>query len=130
VPGQVLRLHHVALPFPGSVDDMAVARHFYGAVLGLRELAVPPSLPGVLWFAAGDQEIHLFSEPLGAALNARSRRHPCLEVDDLLGLLVHLAENGIQTIDAEGDIPARIRFFALDPFGNALEFVEFDVNAS
>jgi catechol 2,3-dioxygenase-like lactoylglutathione lyase family enzyme len=124
----VLRLHHVALPFPGTTESVTIARQFYGTVLGLEERPVPPSLPGVLWFAAGDQELHLFAEPSGVAANGESRRHPCFEVNDLAALRVLLDEAGIAVMQDGPGIPGRRRFFVRDPFGNAIEFVEFDVN--
>ena len=33
--------------------------------------------------------------------------------------------NGVETIDNDGEIPGRPRFFCRDPFGNAIEIVEF-----
>ncbi|MEO1070592.1 MAG: VOC family protein [Cyanobacteria bacterium J06638_6] len=34
IPGQLRRIHHLAL----NVKDMAASRHFYGGLLGLKEL--------------------------------------------------------------------------------------------
>lgn len=130
MPGLLLRLHHVALPFPGTAESETIARQFYGTVLGLEERPVPPILPGVLWFAAGDQELHLFSEPSGVAANQESRRHPCFEVAGVAALRDLLDEAGITAVDAGPEIYGRRRFFVLDPFGNAIEFVEFDATAS
>jgi len=125
----IRRLQHVSLPFPGTPASVAQARAFYGEVLGLDERPVPPALPGtILWFAVGDQEVHLFSEPAGVAVNARSRRHPCLQVDDVARLRAHLDAAGVTTRDHDGEIPGRPRFFALDPFGNTIEFVTFEPN--
>ncbi len=124
---RIQRLQHVSLPFPGTAESVAAARHFYGAVLGLEARPVPPTLPGViLWFAVGEQELHLFSEPAGVAVNAQSRRHPCLQVDDVARLRAHLEAAGVTTRDHDGEIPGRPRFFALDPFGNTIEFVTFE----
>ena len=115
------------MPFPGTPEAVAEARRFYGDVLGLPELPVPPALPGVIvWFGIGDQGIHLFTEPAGVAVNGQSRRHPCLQADDVDALRAHLEGAGVTTIDHDGDIPGRPRFFAADPFGNRIEFVHFD----
>src|SRR5215213_1573109 len=79
---RIVGLQHVAVPFPGTPESVEVARRFFGAILGLAEVSVPPALRGiVLWFKAGDQELHIFSEPSGVAANDQSRRHPCLQVD-------------------------------------------------
>ncbi len=122
---RVVSLQHVALPFPGTSESAAEARRFYGQVLGMPELSVPTQLgDGVLWFAAGDQEIHLYAEPSGVAVNEESTRHPCFQADDLKAARGHLTALGVDTIDGVPDIPDRPRFFVRDPFGNALEFVQ------
>jgi catechol 2,3-dioxygenase-like lactoylglutathione lyase family enzyme len=79
-----------------------------------------------VWFAVGGQELHLSTEPCGAAANDQSRRHPCFRVDDVDALRRHLGERGVTTLDDDGAIPGRPRFFAIDPFGNTLEFVQFE----
>ena len=125
MPGRLLGLHHVALPFPGDPESVEQARRFYGGMLGLQELAVPEVLGDVvLWFRIGDQELHLFAEPSGVTLNAQTRRHPCFETGDLAALRDHLEEDGMTTIDANPVIEGRPRFFVVDPFGNALELIQ------
>jgi len=124
---RIRRLQHVSLPFPGTAESVVAARRFYSEVMGLEERPVPPALPGVvLWFAVGDEELHLFSEPAGVAVNPQSRRHPCFQVDDVARLRAHLDGAGATTRDHDGEIPGRPRFFALDPFGNTIEFVTFE----
>jgi catechol 2,3-dioxygenase-like lactoylglutathione lyase family enzyme len=126
---RVLRLQHVSLPFPGSPESLQAARHFYGEIVGLEEIARPPTLPGVgIWYAIGDLEVHLFGEPSGVAANAQSRRHPCFEVADIDRLRAHLDAAGVSTRDHDGEIRGRSRFFAVDPFENTLEFVHFDAD--
>jgi catechol 2,3-dioxygenase-like lactoylglutathione lyase family enzyme len=127
--GRVLRLQHVSLPVPGTVDSLAEARRFYSEVLGFVEIARPPVFPGTgIWYAVGDQELHLFSEPAGVAANPQSRRHPCFEVDDVDALRAELEAAGVTTRDHDGAIPGRPRFFAVDPFGNTVEFVRFEAD--
>jgi catechol 2,3-dioxygenase-like lactoylglutathione lyase family enzyme len=124
-----LRLQHVSLPFDGTDDDLAEARRFYGEVLGLRELDRPPVLPNAgLWYAVGDQELHLFADPSGTTVNSLSRRHPCFQVDDVDTLRLRLTAAGVPTRDHDGEIPGRPRFFAIDPFDNTLEFVTFEAD--
>jgi catechol 2,3-dioxygenase-like lactoylglutathione lyase family enzyme len=126
---EIRRLQHVSLPFPGTPESLDTARKFYGEILGLVETARPTALAGVgIWYAVADQELHLFSEPVGVAANADSRRHPCFEVDDADSLRARLESARVTTRDDDGRIPGRHRFFALDPFGNTIEFVRFDTN--
>lgn len=128
-PPPVVRLQHVSLPIPGAPESLDVARRFYGQILGLAERSRPTVFPGVgIWYAIGDQELHLFSEPAGVAVNPQSRRHPCFEVDDVVGLRAHLEAAGVTTRDHDGEIPGRPRFFAVDPFDNTLEFVHFEAD--
>jgi catechol 2,3-dioxygenase-like lactoylglutathione lyase family enzyme len=125
----VVRIQHVSLPFPGTPESLDVARRFYGEILGLAERSRPDVFPGVgIWYAIADQELHLFSEPAGVAVNPQSRRHPCFEVDDVDGLRAHLDAAGVTTRDHDGEIPGRPRFFAVDPFDNTLEFVHFEAD--
>lgn len=123
---RVVRLQHVGIMYPGGPAAVEAARHFYGEILGLDELAVPPALPGkLLWYAAGDLELHLIDEPEETSLNRQSGRHPCLQVDDVVAFRSMLDTAGVPTIDNNGEIPGRPRFFVRDPFGNLIEFVEF-----
>ena len=127
----VRRLQHVSLPISDDSASLESARRFYGEILGLHERSRPPLLPGVgIWYTAGpdDLELHLFSEPSGVAANIESRRHPCFQVDDAARLRAHLVAAGVTTRDDDGEIPGRPRFFAVDPFGNTLEFVQFDAD--
>lgn len=124
-----VRLQHVSLPFDGTPEHMAEARRFYGDILGLEELRRPPVLPQPgLWYAVGDQELHLFEDPSGTAVNSESRRHPCFQVDDVDALRARLMAAGVPTRDHDGEIPGRPRFFATDPFDNTLEFVTFEAD--
>lgn len=123
--GRVLGLQHEALPFPGGGDAFDQARRFYGDALGLAELAAPAEFgSSVIWFSAGEQELHLFVEMPGVAGNSKSHRHPCLQVDDLAAFRKHVETRGVETITAEPALPGRPRFFVMDPFGNAIELLE------
>ena len=113
------RLQHVSSPFPpgGHVD----VRRFYGAAVGLEEIAVPRTLDAgrFIWFTAGSSglEHHFFVGTTDPA----HRRHLCLEGDDLAAIRRRLAEAGYDPYEA-GPIPNRPRFFCRDPFGNLVEF--------
>ncbi len=125
---RILGVQHVSLPIdPGGQD---LARSFYVDLLGLPEKHVPDTLPRhLVWVDAGAQEIHLLVEDGSTDLNARSRRHPCLEVDDADALRAALDANGVATEDGDFPLPGRRRFFARDPFGNLIEFVTFERRA-
>jgi catechol 2,3-dioxygenase-like lactoylglutathione lyase family enzyme len=97
------------------------ARRFYGDLLGLRELPKPQELRdrGGVWFQCGMQEIHCGIEDQIAP----TRRHPALLVEGLDELQAKLVAAGIET-QVDRQLPGYRRFYALDPFGNRLEFLE------
>ena len=115
---QCLRVQHVSLPRPpGSEEE---TRAFYGGILGLEEVLPPQSIRGLdlIWFQLGDQELHLFRED---AVEDSSRRHLCLEVEDVDAVRSLLIEAGCP-VEETISIPNRPRFFCRDPFGNLIEF--------
>ena len=110
---------HVQVAITEGGED--TARGFYGALLGLDEVPKPESLQdrGGCWFRCGPQEIHCGVEDTVAP----SRRHPALVTDELDALQVRLDAAGIET-SIERQLPGYRRFYARDPFGNRLEFLQ------
>ena len=115
----VFGIAHVQLAITAGGEGEA--RRFYGALLGLRELPKPEVLQdrGGVWFQCGMQEIHCgIEDPV-----ASTRRHPAFLVDGLDDLKRRLDAAGIETQN-DRQLPGYRRFYALDPFGNRLEFLE------
>ena len=113
-------LHHVQLAMPAGREDEA--RGFFVDVLGMTEVAKPPVLAarGGAWFRGGGVEIHLgVEEPFAPA----RRAHPGLVVDDLDDAARRVATTG-QDVRWDADFPGYRRFYAHDPFGNRLEFLQ------
>jgi catechol 2,3-dioxygenase-like lactoylglutathione lyase family enzyme len=113
------RVQHVSVPRPNTGESIAVARRFYGEVLGLREINPPSSLAGMnlIWFKAGDDELHVFpSDEVGKDVG----QHLCLQVDNIDALRLHLEAHDVAIEDTVA-IPNRPRFFCADPFGNRIE---------
>ena len=115
----ILGLDHVQVSIPPGTESRA--RAFYGSLLGLPEVTKPDSLGnlGGVWFQCGDQQLHCGVE----AEQAPSRRHPGLLTDELDGLRARLNAAGVRTYE-DRQIPGYRRFYAEDPFGNRLEFLE------
>jgi len=114
------RLHHVQLAIPPGGED--ACRAFWGGVLGMAELQKPPVLAarGGCWFRGGGLEVHLgLEEPFAPARKA----HPGILVEDLDGLAATLDDAGT-AVTWDGEFPGHRRFYAADPFGNRLEFLE------
>jgi catechol 2,3-dioxygenase-like lactoylglutathione lyase family enzyme len=113
-------LHHVQLAMPRGEEDRA--RAFYGGILGLTEIDKPPVLAarGGAWFRGGGLELHLgVEDPFVPARKA----HPGILTDELDGVAARLDAAGVAT-RWDGDFPGHRRFYADDPFGNRLEFLQ------
>jgi catechol 2,3-dioxygenase-like lactoylglutathione lyase family enzyme len=116
----LLSLHHVLLSVPAGSEGLC--RRFWGDILGLTELGKPSplALKGGCWFRGGGLEVHLGVEtPFAPARKA----HPGILVRGLHGLAEHLEATG-HPVTWDGDFPGHERFYANDPFGNRLEFLE------
>ncbi|RFB14714.1 glyoxalase [Bacillus sp. HNG] len=114
-------LDHIQLAAPkGSEGE---ERHFYSAILGFQEIEKPDTLRknGGVWFAYGSVQIHIgIDDPFVPAKKA----HPAFEIQNLEALKLHLQNNKVNTID-DNNLPGANRFYAHDPFGNRLEFLEW-----
>ncbi len=115
----IVGLDHVQVAIlPGGE---AAARHFYGEVLGLPEVAKPATLAGRggVWFACGAQQLHCgVEDPV-----APSRRHPALRTDDLDAARARLQAAGFP-IRTDAELPGFRRFYTEDPFGNRVELLQ------
>ncbi len=118
---------HVNLTIAPGPEAYAEARRFYVDMMGMTELYRPPETddgrPGYWLAFENGQQIHLSAEPEAADYNGPSNRHAAFEVSDLAALKQLLTEAGA-SIDDPMQFPGQQRFFARDPWGNRLEFVE------
>jgi catechol 2,3-dioxygenase-like lactoylglutathione lyase family enzyme len=117
----ILGFHHYYFICPQDGRD--TARAFYSGLLEMRESPPAPALDDgeLIWFFDGEVALHLrFScntEP------AQPRRHLAMRVADAATLRRRLESAGHATEDAV-ELPGQRRFYARDPFGNRIEFVE------
>lgn len=115
-----LGLDHVQAAIPSGGE--AIARAFYGELLGLAELEKPAALAGRggCWFSLGDRQLHLGVDP---DFRPATKAHVAMVSGRLADLRARLEAAGIATRD-DTPIDGRERFFADDPFGNRLEFLQ------
>lgn len=113
-------LHHVQLAIPAGAEDRC--REFWGGVLGFEEVQKPPVLAarGGCWFRGGGLEVHLGVE---SDFRAAAKAHPGILVTDIDAIAARLAEHGIEP-SWDDDFPGMRRFYAADPLGNRLEFLQ------
>jgi catechol 2,3-dioxygenase-like lactoylglutathione lyase family enzyme len=115
-----LALDHVQLVIP--VGGEAIARRFYGELLGLVEVPKPPEQAkrGGCWFVSGPVSIHLgVDEDFRPARKA----HPALRCRDYQGLLARLQAAGV-AVRSAADVPGVTRCHVEDPFGNRIELID------
>lgn len=114
-------IDHVQLAMPAGRENEA--RRFYADVLGLREVPKPAALArrGGCWFASSDGrvQVHLGIDP---DFRPARKAHPAFTVGDLRPLRWRLADAGVDVV--EDDAIEVLRFYAADPFGNRIEFME------
>lgn len=116
----VLRINHIQIAAPEGCET--AAREFYGGLLRLTEIEKPSPLRerGGCWFQCGSQQLHIGVErPFQPAKKA----HPAFAVSNLDALRDLLHSHSIETID-DTTLPGSRRFYASDPWGNRLEFLE------
>jgi catechol 2,3-dioxygenase-like lactoylglutathione lyase family enzyme len=117
---RIASIDHVQIAAPPGCE--AAAREFYGAILGMKELVKPAALQarGGCWFECGAHQLHV-----GVEQDFRPARkaHPAFAVVRLGELREMLVARGIPVAD-DGNLPDTRRFYADDPWGNRLEFVE------
>lgn len=99
------------------------ARRFFGQLLGLDEVEKPERLRarGGVWFALGDQQLHIgVEDPFTPA----HKGHPAfrLDVNDLERVAGTLAAAG-EKVDWDESVPSVRRFYTADPWGNRIELL-------
>ncbi len=116
----IVGLDHVQLAMPPGSEDKA--RHFYGYLLGLAEIEKPGPLQarGGCWFAGQGVAVHLGVQ---ADFVPARKAHPAFLVQDAQGLFGHLREANV-LVEWDNSLPGIHRFYAFDPFGNRLEFMQ------
>jgi len=120
VNARVARLDHIQIAAPEGCES--AARAFYGTLLGLEEIEKPPALRarGGCWFECGSQQLHIGVE---RDFQAARKAHPAFAVFHLDELREVLGAQGVAVVD-DDNLPGTRRFYAQDPWGNRLEFVE------
>ena len=117
---RVARIDHIQIAAPEGCES--AAREFYGSILGMKEIEKPPALRarGGCWFECGSQELHI-----GVETDFRPARkaHPAFSVFHLNELRETLKARGVKVVEDDA-LPDAHRFYAEDPWGNRLEFVE------
>jgi catechol 2,3-dioxygenase-like lactoylglutathione lyase family enzyme len=118
---KITGLDHVQIAVPPELEEAAIA--FYGGTIGLKRLPKPEGTGDTrgAWFDAGNVQLHLGIQE--GNFKPATKAHPGLLVEDLNAAMAALEEAGVATKPGS-DIPGFKRFFATDPAGNRLEFLQ------
>lgn len=117
----ILGIDHLQLAAPPGCESEA--RTFFGELLGLQEIEKPEPLRrrGGVWFAVGEQQLHVGVEQSFAPAK---RAHPALRVRPaaLRELAARLEGAGAPVVWDDALTGAR-RFYTSDPWGNRIELL-------
>ena len=116
-------LHHVNVTVPRSVED--AAKHFYGVVLGLKEVPKPDESRGRggAWYQLGSVQLHLsIEDSLGDS--CLSKRHVCYTVSNLREAEAKFRSEGVEIFPDDIPTSGWSRFYVRDPGGNRLEIAQ------
>ena len=120
----ILSLHHVSV----CVSDLARAKHFYGEVVGLRELPRPDlGFPGA-WYGVGTgQELHLIVHPPSKTMRGTPEidgrdGHFAFRVQSYDQMLARLRAHGVALVESPRNKTPWAQVYVTDPDGNVIEF--------
>ena len=115
----VTHIDHVSV----LITDVAKARHFYGELLGLKEIPAPKSFDFIaIWYDLGGTYLHLLLKDRPDSI---SPRHFCLHVRDCAAAREYMRSRNIP-LDETVKIDAADRFFIRDPDGNRIEILQWE----
>lgn len=113
-------IQHIQVAIPPDSEAQAVG--FYRDLLKMGQVEKPVALRarGGCWFRSGSAELHC-----GVETNFQPARkaHSAFVVADLDLLRQRLREAAVEIIE-DTNLPGYARFYAADPFGNRIEFME------
>ena len=116
----IVGFDHIQIAMPPGGE--AAARKFYDELLGLHEVAKPEGLArrGGCWFSGPGIAVHMgIEEPFAPQRKA----HPAFRVADLEAARMLFEAAGL-VMTQDDSVPRVRRFYASDPFGNRLEFIQ------
>lgn len=119
----IIELNHVNVIVPKPLEH--AAKHFYGSVLGLKEIAKPIELQGRggAWYELGSTQLHLSAR--GETTNGLiAKGHVCYTVADVVLTEEQLRDEGVEVIPDDQPVAGQPRFYVRDPGGNLIEIAQ------
>ena len=118
----IIGVNHVNVTVPAALET--AAKHFYGDVLGLRQMPKPAGTRQNIgaWYQLGQMQLHLSTED--DVQNEVSARHVCYQVADSAAANLEFRNAGIDVIPDPRPVAGQSRFFVRDPGGNLIEITQ------
>ncbi len=118
----IIGVNHVNVTVPAALET--AAKHFYGDVLGLRQMPKPAGTRQNIgaWYHLGQMQLHLSTED--DVQNEVSARHVCYQVADSAAANLEFRNAGIDVIPDPRPVAGQSRFFVRDPGGNLIEITQ------
>jgi catechol 2,3-dioxygenase-like lactoylglutathione lyase family enzyme len=119
----IIEINHVNVVVPRSLEE--TTKHFYGSVLGLKEIPKPIESRGRggAWYDFGSVQLHL-SVRAEAGNDQGSLGHVCYTVADVVSAEERLRAAGVAIIPDDQPIAGKPRFYVRDPGGNLIELAQ------
>ncbi|MFN7138497.1 MAG: glyoxalase [Limisphaerales bacterium] len=116
----IIALDHIQLAMPPGGEKKA--RKFFVGLLSMVEEEKPEPLAsrGGCWFRVGTVILHVGVEK---EFQPQKKAHPAFCVQEIDRLAKLFQEQGIEMLWDDA-LPLRRRFYAPDPFGNRIEFIQ------
>jgi catechol 2,3-dioxygenase-like lactoylglutathione lyase family enzyme len=119
----IIEVNHVNVVVPRSLEE--TTKHFYGSVLGLKEVPKPIESQGRggAWYQLGSVQLHLSvrADPRDAEAG---KGHVCYIVANVEAAEEQLRREGIEIIPDDQPIAGNPRFYVRDPGGNLIELAQ------
>jgi catechol 2,3-dioxygenase-like lactoylglutathione lyase family enzyme len=118
---KITAVDHVQIAVPPHLETATI--EFYERVLGLGRLPKPEGTDDTrgAWLNGGNVQVHIGVQPTG--FQPATKAHVGFIVADLAKAQAELERNKVPTKPG-GNLPGFKRFFAQDPAGNRLEFLQ------
>ena len=118
----IVKIDHVNVIVPKTLED--AAKHFYGSVLGLKQIPKPPELQarGGAWYELGSVQLHLSAK--AEAVSGQAKGHVCFTVADVALAEVRLRDESVEIIPDDQPVAGKPRFYVRDPGGNLIEIAQ------
>jgi glyoxylase I family protein len=116
------RIHHVSI----AVRDLEKARAFYSDTLKFQEIGRPPFRSRGIWYAVGNQQLHLIEYSNGQTLRSSgidsTDGHFAIWVKSYNETIEYLEEVGIPFDARPNSVAGFAQIYILDIDNNVIEF--------